>query len=128
MREGIPLKTLFFTTGTRDCEKLWQSYINLGHVTQVMRYDIPGINMVEIARAYAPEVIIYIGAIGEFHFGLPVPTPDVLEAVGKIAPMIHLCSDAADPPWWPLLEIYKFRNIFAQQIAIDGCFEMPEGY
>jgi hypothetical protein len=121
------MRTLFFTTGTRDCEKLWQSYINLGHETQVMRYDIPGINMVAIAKAYAPEVIIYIGAIGAFHFGLPVPTPDVLEEVGKVAPMVHLCSDAADPPWWDLLNEYFARRVFALQVTIDGCYETPKG-
>jgi hypothetical protein len=121
------MKTLFFTTGTRDCEKLWQSYINLGHETHVMRYDVPGINMVEVAKAYAPEVIIYIGAIGDFHFGLPVPSPDVLEAVGRVAPMVHLCSDAADPPWWDLLNEYFSRRVFAVQVTIDGCSDSPMG-
>jgi hypothetical protein len=120
------MKTLFYTTGTRDCEKLWRSYTNIYPNTAVTRYDVTGLDMVACTRDYAPDVIVYVGAVGDFH-GLPVPTSDVLHAVGQVAPMIHVCSDSADPPWWALLNEYHQRGVFALQIGIDGSFDSPIG-
>ena len=121
------MRVLFYTTGTRDCEKLWGSFLSLGHETEVVRYDVRDFDMAAYAETRKPDVIIYIGAIGDFHFGLPVPTTEVLARTGRVAPMVHLCSDAADPPWWPLLEEYNEVGVFKLQVTIDGVMDSPIG-
>src|SRR5579863_5620240 len=114
------MKAVIFTTVTPDTEKLIRSFTSLGHDTETVRYDVPGFDMIGFAKAARPDVIIYIGAVGEFHGGLPVPSTDILAQVGRVAPMIHLCSDPGDHPWWPLLEEYHAAKAFRLQVGIDG--------
>lgn len=119
------MKGLIFTTGTPDCEKLIRSFQAVVPDTVIVQYDIEGVAMINHATQIRPDIVVYIGAIGEFHLGHPVPTTDILCQINRIAPMVHLCSDAADFPWWPLLEEYHASQAFKLQVAIDGSCDNP---
>jgi hypothetical protein len=93
--------------------------------TAVERYDVFGYDVGHAAERVRPDVIVYIGACMPHQDGCPIPTTDALCRANGVAPMIHLCSDAADPPWWPLLEEYNAAGAFRLQIAIDGSHEQP---
>src|SRR3990167_2981861 len=43
----------------------------------------------------------------------------------EVAPTVHICSDAADPPWHDLLMDYHYAGAFALQVAIDGNKKWP---
>jgi hypothetical protein len=121
------MKAIVFTTGTPDCEKLWRSFIMSFPTAEikVMQYDVHGFDLGGIAEAEKPDVAIYIGAMAEFHNGCPVPSTEVLCRANRATRMIHLCSDSADPPWWPLLEEYNSAGAFRIQVGIDGCHDSP---
>lgn len=124
------MKALVLTTGTPDTIKLVGSFEALGHQTSVVRYDVcpkNGPNHIDIVaevRNHAPDIVIYIGAIKSIHHSW-VPGTAELVAANKIAPMVHLCSDAADPPWWPDLDEYDREHAFDLQVSIDGSVENP---
>jgi hypothetical protein len=124
------LKALVLTTGTPDTFKLVGSFEALGHPTDVVRYDVcpkNGPNHIDIVhevRSRAPDIVIYIGAIKSIHHSW-VPGTGELVAANKIAPMVHICSDAADPPWWADLEEYDRERAFELQVSIDGSVENP---
>lgn len=64
----------------------------------------------------APDLIVYIGS----RWG-PQPSIATLARItDKVAPMVHLCSDAADLPWHDLLRDYDRAGAFSLQVAIDG--------
>jgi hypothetical protein len=119
------MKGLVLTTRTPDCEKLVRSFASVVPETAVERYDVFGVDVGTIAERHRPDVIIYIGACMPHQDGCPIPTTDALCRANRVAPMIHLCSDAADPPWWPLLEEYHAAGAFRLQVAIDGSRENP---
>lgn len=77
-----------------------------------------------------PDVIIYVSA----WQGAFVPLNETLGEMNQIAPVIHLCNDAQDPPWWTgngqqLGQLYEFdrRGQFALQVNIDGGHVWPGG-
>jgi hypothetical protein len=78
----------------------------------------------EIWRAaleYGPDIIVYIGACGG-----NTPSPYLFERLrAHVAPTVHLCSDAGDDPWWPLLIEYERANSFSLQVALDGARNWP---
>lgn len=121
------MKVLCLHTYT-DCENKYRSLQSIGHEVHLMQYDaLPHHRhgeLVDGARALAPEFIHFIGAIEQYH-GRPVPQPDVLRALNSVAPMIHMCDDAGDPPWWPMLEVYNREKCFTVQVNIDGAFGTP---
>ena len=123
----MKVRALVFTTGTRDCYKLWQSLEALEHQLTLVRYDISTIDFETTARYHQSDLMIYIGACcDDFpETGALTPTPDQLAAANRVSPMVHLCSDAADPPWWPRLEAYQAAGSFKLQVAIDGNTETP---
>src|SRR5271157_3777247 len=107
------MKTIIYTTGTPDTLKLIKSFTSLGHEHIIVQYDRnPGeVDFIGTAERYRPEIIIYIGAIKRIHHSY-VPSTDELCQVNAIAPMVHICSDSADPPWWPDLDDYNARGAF----------------
>lgn len=119
------MKTLFLTTSTPDTIKLIHSFVSIHPDTRVVQYDQWGLDLVQIAKETNPEFIIYIGAIGKFHNDLPVPIAATLKQIGEVAPSVHICSDAADPPWWPYLEEYHEIGAFKLQVSIDGVHDSP---
>lgn len=118
------MKILHFPTGTPDNEKLILSVQALGHELHVFQYDVPGFDIVGTMAALRPDVGIYIGAIREFHNEW-VPSAETLAQANAIAPMIFICPDSADPPWWPVIEEYHAKNSFKVMVAIDGNKETP---
>lgn len=126
------MKGLVFTTGTPDTIKLVRSFQSLGHHTEVIQYDVGPtsgnnhVNMMQQVRGREPDVVVYIGAIKEIHHSW-VPTTDELCQINRLVPMVHICSDAADPPWHASLEEYHAAGAFALQVAIDGSRDSPLG-
>lgn len=118
------MRALIFTTGTADTHKLVNSFTSLGHEYSIVQYDVPGMNIEAMARQYRPEIIIYIGAIKAIHHS-PVPDTDELCRTNAVAPMVHICSDPADDPWWASLEEYAAAGAFRLQVGIDGSRDNP---
>ena len=111
-----------------DCENKWRSLQAAGHDVHVIQYDNRGHDrhhelIGEIERE-KPDFVVFIGAVEIYH-GKPVPVSDVLCRIRKIAPFVHMCNDAGDPPWWPMLEEYHARECFDVQVNIDGALETP---
>jgi hypothetical protein len=121
------MKVLALVTYT-DCENKYRSLQSLGHEVIVEQYDNRPHNrhaeLIEMAKSVAPDFILYIGAIEQYH-GRPCPQPDILRAINQVSPMIHMCDDAADKPWWPSLEQYDREKCFTIQVAIDGVLDTP---
>lgn len=119
------MKALFITTETIDC---------LNHVSAWNSFQIPaehyqfkyrGIRndwqILETAEGTKPGVIFYIGA----HVGVALPKPATFRELRDMAPVIHLCSDAMDVPWHPMLEMYAAEKCFDLQVSIDGARYAP---
>ncbi len=79
--------------------------------------------MLTAAREKKPDLMIYISAWeGDF-----VPAPDTLGELNEIAPLVHLCFDASDPPWWPQMMEFEKKGIFSLTVNIDGGHVWPGG-
>src|SRR3990167_5695811 len=48
-----------------------------------------------------------------------------LQLLRKIAPVISLCSVAADKPWHTVLDVYRKQECFDLQVSIDGAHGSP---
>lgn len=115
------------TTWT-DCENKWRSLQAADHEVHVVQYDDRPHDrhdeLVEVAQLTKPDAIVFIGAVEQYH-NKPVPRPDVLCRLREVAPTVHMCNDAADPPWWPMLEEYHKHECFDVQVSIDGNRDCP---
>jgi len=122
------MRALFLRTYTPDCEKFWLSLGSLGPETFPLQYDdIPHERhdeLVGAAKHVQPDVIIFLGALEKFHLK-PVPKVDILHKFRAIAPMIHICSDASDWPWWDTLNEYDKEGCFDLQVNVDGSDDCP---
>ena len=123
-REPQRMRVYFLVTSTRDCEKIWRSLEFLGqHEIVVEKYDDRPHErhreLVTKAKGLRPDAIIMMGAIELYH-RKPVPKIDILAELNKIAPLIHIVSDAGDRFWWPFLEQYDQAGCFSVQVGIDG--------
>lgn len=111
-----------------DCENKYRSLQSIGHEVFTQQYDnrphSQHHELVDTAKSWKPDFILFIGAIEQYH-GRPVPQPDILRALNNVAPMVHMCDDAGDPPWWPMLEIYDREKCFSVQVNIDGALDTP---
>ncbi len=119
------MKALFITTPTVDCAnhvRAWNSFEEKAHH---FVFDHNGLRndwmAVEAAQQVKPEVIFYIGP----NAGTGVPKTSTFKDLRKIAPLINLCSDAADKPWHKTLSLYRSRECFDLQVAIDGAKDAP---
>lgn len=121
------MKTVVLVTYT-DCENKWRSLEAAGHDVHVIQYDDKPHDrhseLMEQVQYIAPDFTVFIGAVERYH-NRPVPKPDVLCKIREVAPLIHMCNDAADPPWWEWLQIYHDRECFDVQVNIDGARETP---
>lgn len=114
------MRSLFLSTSSGETYKYLESLecLNLGPCS-MLRYDAPEETDATVyvkAKAFAPDLIVYIGGC----FGKQPATHTLARINGDIAPMVHICSDASDAPWWGLLRQYHQAGAFALQIAIDG--------
>ena len=119
------MKALFLLTSTNEVLKYFEGLAALpGWEASSLRYDeVGGSEQLLYARAkeYAPDLIVYIGS----RWGM-TPSPSILcNMNNRIAPSVHICSDAADPPWWDMLADYHQKGAFALQVSIDGSRKWP---
>lgn len=122
------MRALFLRTHTPDCEKFWLSLHSLGPEVVPLQYDdLPHERheeLVETAKSIEPNVIIFLGALERYH-NKPVPKIDILHKLHSIAPLIHMCSDASDWPWWEALNEYDREGCFDLQVSVDGSDDCP---
>lgn len=113
------------STSSNETTKYAHSFeIGVGGKVEIIRYDVEGVKEPELyaqVKAAKPDFVIYIGT----RWG-PQPSIATLANINaRVAPMVHICSDAADPPWWDLLREYDARSCFSVQVAIDGNDNWP---
>lgn len=117
------MKLLVLLTGTNETLKYAESLEMFGPVS-TLQYDVSGRSdqlLFDKAKEAAPDFIAYIGSRWGYQ-----PTISTLSRINeKLAPMVHICSDAADQPWWDLLREYHQCGAFSLQIAIDGSTQWP---
>lgn len=129
------MKALFVTSATNETIKYAESFACMpGCETKSVRYTNrkprkggvveKGLLDAEVYQAaldYQPDFIVYIGS----RWGEIVAIETLRNLNLNVAPTVHLCSDAADHPWWDLLEEYEAKGCFALQVAIDGNKHWP---
>lgn len=118
------MRVLFASTGSGDTDKYPRSLRCLGHEVDTIRYDIPGANDQRLTRQIAQhgaDLIVYIGS----RWGATISPAALAYINANIAPTVHICSDAADPPWHDLLRQYHDAGSFTVQVAIDGNPQWP---
>lgn len=79
--------------------------------------------MLEYVRDSKPDLVIYISA----WEGLFVPKTETLGQINAMSPLIHLCFDGADPPWWPQMKLFEELGVFSLTVNIDGGQFWPGG-
>src|SRR5258708_31830003 len=79
--------------------------------------------LLTLAAGLKPDVILYISA----WEGLFVLDNQTLGEMNAIAPLVHMCFDASDPPWHPQMKTFEELGIFALTLNIDGGHEWPGG-
>jgi hypothetical protein len=131
------VKALFITTTTNETCKHYESFLSLpGSEVELYVYrngkpkgsrepfitgDALDSEIYAAAKAYAPHIIVYIGACGG-----NVPSIALFKRLAtQIAPIVHFCSDASDDPWWPWLLEYEKARCFNVQVALDGSKNWP---
>ncbi len=119
-------RALFYTTETNECRNHVRAWDSIASVPAVhMAYHHRGIRndwqLVDAARDGGFDVVFYVGA----HRAPGNPKPSAFRAVRGFAPIINLCSDAADAPWHDVLREYARQKCFDLQVAIDGARDAP---
>ena len=119
------MKALFVTTGTVDTINHIAAWESVHGMAPVVSFETGGFpnhdEIVASAKRHSPEVIFYIGAVN----GSGLPCVHTFRELRSIAPLVNLCSDAADVPWHPVLEYYRKQECFDLQVGIDGVMESP---
>lgn len=100
--------------------------VNTGQLEiSVLRYDRIGTpvdrGMLDRISAERPELICYISQAG----GPFVPATSTFKSVRGIAPLVHVCLDAGDCGFIPLLTKYRDEGCFTHTVACDGCAAGP---
>lgn len=118
------MKTIIFTTAVPNTYSIEKSFTTLGIASNVklVKYDTPGMDISRIAEQNKPDLIIYLGGCPPHPYG---PDVDTLCRTNRVAPMVHICFDSADTPWWRWLEEYNKAGAFKLQVGIDGSFDSP---
>ena len=124
------MKALFITTETNETPKYPESFacVNGNEVKHVIFHHraMPGAisgdaldkMVTDEAKAYQPEVIVYLGACAG-----NIPSIKTFAKLNShVAPTVLMCSDAADvvSPWMYLLKEYDKAKAFSCVVAIDG--------
>lgn len=119
------MKSLVLSTSSNETTKYSDGLRDLGYgEVRLMAYDQLGHSeqlLYAKAKEYAPDLIVYIGT----RWGQQPSIAAISRMNEKIAPMVHLCSDAADIPWHDLLRDYHTAGAFSLQVAIDGSHKWP---
>ena len=122
------MKIVVLKTYTDDTRIYWATLPPLGHEVIPLQYDhLPHDRHSEVITATSelkPDLLIFIGAVESSH-GRPILRLDSLKKLADVAPMIHMCGDAGDEPWWDMLIEYDRAGCFVAQVSIDGNFNTP---
>lgn len=116
------MKAFFLTTETSDVDKLvgaWDCHnaIPADRATWDYYKAFDAAAARKAIEQSAPDVIFYIGPAHAQHW----PSAEFLHEIREsIAPTIHICCDAGDPPWHGQLREYTERKSFNKQVSIDG--------
>lgn len=114
------MKILFLSTSSNETDKYAASLSCLNpEQVEIVRYDVAGFDdgaLYRRAAEMAPSFIVYIGS----RWGAVISPLALAQLNQKVAPTVHICSDAADIPWHDLLIEYHYAGSFALQVAIDG--------
>lgn len=127
------MKGLFVTSATNETFKYGESFAcipgneivtakytnRVGKVGQGTR-GMGDNEILSCARECQPDIIVYIGS----RWG-DLLSIQALRTLREIAPSVHICSDAADEPWWDLLLEYDREQAFNLQVSIDGNKDWP---
>lgn len=117
------MKSLVLSTSSNETDKYSDGLKRFGEMTRIT-YDQLGHSesmMLAKVRECAPDLIVYIGT----RWGQQPSQAALARINSSIAPMVHICSDAADPPWHDLLRMYHTNACFSLQVAIDGSRKWP---
>jgi len=119
------MRSLFLVTGTNEVLKYMDSLANLKYgPCEAMPYDAPGLGdeiLYGRVKEWNPDLIVYIGS----RWGKQPSISTLARMNTNIAPSVHICSDAADPPWHDLIREYHTCGAFSVQVAIDGSHKWP---
>ena len=120
------MRAFFLTTLTNEVKNHILAWESVFGQASHCSFNVRGINndwlIIDQAKELAPGIIFYIGACG---FGGGTPKYATLRELRKIAPIVNLCSDAADHPWHPVLRRCRAEECFDLQVALDGATEAP---
>lgn len=75
------------------------------------------------AATFKPDVIVYISA----WEGLFVLDHETIGTLNQQAPVVHMCFDGSDPPWWPQMKVFEEKRLFSLTVNIDGGHIWPGG-
>lgn len=119
------MRCTFLSTSSNETTKYAESLSSCtGANVSIIRYDLPDVAETDLylqVRQSKPDLIVYIGS----RWGPQPSIAFLCKANEKIAPSVHLCSDAADPPWHDLLRDYDRAGAFSVQVTIDGNPQWP---
>lgn len=120
------MKALFLTTKTSDCFNHVRGWVSAFGPAEHMTFNYGGgirndWKFVDVANEIEPDIIFYIGA----QSGINLPRRDTFLKLRESAPLINICSDAADYPWHPTLIKYREEGCFDAQVALDGARAAP---
>ena len=123
------MKVVVLKTYTSDTEIYYQTMRTvLGYEVIPIQYDhLPHAHhyiVIDHTRDLKPDLIVFIGAVESSH-GRPIIQLENLKNLRDIAPTIHMCGDAGDKPWWPILDEYDQAGCFDCQVSIDGSMDSP---
>lgn len=97
------------------------------HEVTVCRFDKVGTppdqGMILASQLDHYDAILYISTSG----GPFLAQAETFKAIKSNTPIVHLCFDASDSPWWPLLEEYETKDCFSLTVNCDGCKDWPVG-
>lgn len=114
------MKALFIVTRTNDCLNHLSAWESFAGPAEIIRHTPNGnrndILILEKAKAVRPRVIFYIGAVR----GTGIPETATFYALRRVAPLVLICSDAADKIWQDALLEYRKQDCFDLTVSIDG--------
>ena len=122
------MKVLFLSPSDMVLEWLEGSLhaVNTGQLEiSVLRYDRIGTpvdrGMLDRIVRDKPDIVLYVSQAD----GPYVAAPSTFRAIRAVVPLVHLCLDAGDIGFEPLLTKYRDEGCFTHTVACDGCAAGP---
>lgn len=120
------MKILALTPSDMVVEQYWGSLTYLGYEPTLYFYDRhgspPDQGMLSVVDRQRPDIVLYISQAG----GPWCASPDTFRRIRDKVPLVHLCLDAYDIGFDPLLTEYRAKGCFTFTVACDGGAHNPE--